>query len=327
MGKSDDATDATFGGSPSADDSMIAGLLSQAMGGSSAPDEEPGDSDGDALLAAIGDDLSDDPAEEPSAEGAEDPEEDIGAPEAEGISADDLQTLKRAKYSDKAIAKMDPELAAELAEMAREDKRASDREFQEYLAQKRKADNDEPERQEATEQVQPSASNLQDLVSLSQPFAEDLGVEPEQLAAFAKVLIDASSGPLQQQLVSQSALLEEALIDSAVSRLGGEFPQLRGSDKFADVLQKTVRRLSDNPEASGSVIDRITAAMREVASLEFKDEILKRELAERDKKRNARRQQTSGHPSSTTRKAGGQPMSQDDWLTQRSQELLGKAGL
>lgn len=251
-------------------------------------------------------------------------EEDVDAPEA-GISEDDLQSLKRAKYSDKAISKMSPELAAELAEKAREDKRADDREYQEYLAQKRKAETDESERPEAAQAAQPSQSNLTDFVALSQPFADDLGVEPERLAEFARTLVNASSGPLQQQLATQTAILEEALIDSAVSRLSGDFPQLRSSDKFADVLKKTTRALSlDDSPREGSIIDRITAAMRDVASVEFKDEIVKRALAERDKKQNERRQKTKGQPSSSSRK-GGVAMSHDDWLTSEAQRLLGQA--
>lgn len=254
-----------------------------------------------------------------------DAHDETDAPEA-GISDEDLQSLKRAKYSEKAISKMSPELAAELAEKACEDRRANDREYQEYLAQKRKAEPDESERQEAAQAAHPSESTLQDFVSLSQPFADDLGVEPERLAEFAKVLVEASSGPLQQQLATQSALLEEALIDSAVSRLSGEFPQLRGSDKFADVVKKATRLLAIDDAPQGPLLDRITAAMREASSGVFKDEVAKRALAEQDKKRNERRQKTKGQPSSGARK-GGVAMSQDDWLTSEAARLLGQADL
>ncbi len=311
-----------------ADAELIGGLIDGLYAGDDVSEDAPAEED-QAALGDVeeGDELEADDAEEPA------DEENTDEPEA-GIADSDLQTLKRAGFSEERIAKMSPELAAELAEDAREAKRANDREYQEYLAQKRKAETDETERQEASaEAPQPSVPNLPDLAALSQPFAEDLGVEPEQLTKFAEAITNAATAQTQEQLQQLSALnqraveaAEEALVDSAVSRLSGDFPQLRSSESLSSIVEKTRNVLLANPKSEGSIIDRITAAMRDVASVEFKDEIVKREVDRKDKQRQRGRQRAKGQPTPNARR-GGVSDNPDAQFRSHAAQLLDDAGI
>lgn len=319
-----ETTDEALPETQAADAEHIGGLIDALYTGDEPAveaEEAPVEDDQDAL-EDVEPELEAGDADEPEGDAEQ---EDTDEPEAT-IRDEDRLTLKRAGHSDERIDKMGPELAAELAEEARESKRANDREYQEYLAQKRKAETDEMERPEAGEQPQPSASTLQDLAALSQPFAEDLGVEPEQLTSFAEAIVERASGPLREQLTSQTALLEEALVDSAVSRLSGDFPQLRSSEQLSSIVEKTRNVLIANPKGDGSVIDRIEAAMRDVASVEFKDEIVKRELARKDKQRQRGRQRAKGQPTPNARR-GGVGDNPDAQFRSHAAQLLDDAGI
>lgn len=320
-----ETTDELIPETQAADAEHIGGLIDALYSDGDEPvakaTEAPVEDDQDAL-EDVEPELEADDADEPEEDADE---EDTDEQEA-SIRDEDRLTLKRAGHSDERINKMSPELAAELAEDARESKRANDREFQEYLAQKRKAETDETERPEAGVKPQPSESNLQDLAALSQPFAEDLGVEPEQLTSFARAIVETASEPLRQQLTSQTALLEEALVDSAVSRLSGDFPQLRSSERLSSIVEKTRNVLIANPKGDGSVIDRIAAAMRDVATVEFKDEIVKRELDRKDKQRQRGRQRAKGQPTPNARR-GGVSDNPDAQFRANAAKLLDEAGL
>lgn len=275
-------------------------------------------------------------AEEPDEADDADPdgdEEDTGEPEAT-VGDEDRLTLRRAGYSEDDIAEMTPALASRLAEKAREEKRAGDREYQEYLAQKRKAEDHETERPEAGEQPQPSQPNLPDLAALSQPFADDLGVEPEQLTKFAEAITNAARAPMQEQLQQLASLnqraveaAEEALVDSAVSRLSGEFPQLRNSEDLGQLVADATAILASKKEpAKGSFTDRLVAALRPLCVDKFIDEKVKREVDRKDKQRQRGRQRAKGQPTSAARR-GGQHADPDAAFRAEAAKLMDEAGI
>jgi len=280
-------------------------------------------------LGGMASDEAEAPSEDAPSETADEaqdaPEEDHGdqEPAAATPAQDVVQALKRAGYSDEAIGKMDGELAEMLAEKAKADKAAQDRDYQEFLEQKRTAKAETDERpQEAGDEPHPSVAPT--LKEFSQPLADDLGIEPDGLAEWGSKL----TAPTQQALRGLQGVLEGVLTSVARMQLEGDIPQLKDADSYTRVRERA-ERLFQDPESDYSKHDPLTgimAAMRDVAAQEFKDD--NKAVAEeaRDKSRKGSRRAAASQPTVTTRKPS-KPVSIDEWETNMARDALRQAGM
>lgn len=271
-----------------------------------------------AFEEALGDD---EPTEEPTDEDLDEVEEsdDTNTDADRGISEDDLEALRRAQYSEDDIAEMTPALASRLAEKAREEKRAGDREYQEYLAQKRKAETDETERPEADGESQPSKRpTLLDLDALSQPFADDLGVEVGAVRNFAEQL----TGPLVAQLKQRDGVVNGLATELAIDRLIGDFPELRDPKHLPTVIAKAEAIAASGTARGDSFFGKVQDAMRSAAEIVFKDAVAKRVVKDRETKRSKAQGRAKAQPSTSSRRT----TSREGSFESRANRLMDEMG-